>query len=87
MGRTLPTFTNIIEIEEQNWSKYRRALRKQDQQFFDEIFLAARRHLAENFYAIQTRPFDSILVSVIVDLTKRIHALEQRIEDLERKQT
>jgi hypothetical protein len=60
-------------------------LRKEDREHFDEVFLAARRHLAENFYAMHARPFESILVSVIIDLTKKLHALEKRVAELEGK--
>ena len=53
MGRTVPTFTNIIDSEISSWSKYRRGLRKEDQEVFDDVFRAARLHLAENFYAMR----------------------------------
>ena len=51
MGRTVPTFTNIIDSELASWSKYRRGLHKQDQELVDDIFRAAKRHLAENYRA------------------------------------
>ncbi len=83
MGRTVPTFTNIIDNELASWSKYRRGLRKDDQELFDQIFRAAKLHLAENFYAMRTIPFESIVMSIVVEQGKLIRRLQQRLEKLE----
>jgi hypothetical protein len=85
MGRTVPTFTNIIDIEASSWSKYRRGLRKEDQAFFDELFQAAKLHLAENFYAMRTMPFESIVMSILLEQRKMIRQLQVRVLELEEK--
>ncbi len=82
MGRTLPTFTRIIDNEIESWSKYRRGLRKEDQEIFDELFRAARIHLAENFYAMRTIPFESIIISMLIEERKIIKKLQREIENL-----
>ena len=84
MGRTVPTFTNIIDTELASWSKYRRGLHKKDQELFDDIFRAAKRHLAENFYAMRTIPFESIMMSIVIEQGKTIRDLQSKIEQLER---
>ena len=81
MGRTVPTFTNIIDSELAGWSKYRRGLRKADQELFDEIFRAAKLHLAENFYAMRTIPFESIVMSILVEQRKLIKHLQDRLDE------
>jgi hypothetical protein len=83
MGRTVPTFTNIIDGELASWGKFRHALRAEDQEAFDELFRAVRYHLAENFYAMRTVPFESIMMSIAVEQQKRIRMLEERIRRLE----
>ncbi|MBI3193986.1 MAG: hypothetical protein HYZ34_05875 [Ignavibacteriae bacterium] len=87
MGRTVPTFTNIIDSEISSWSKYRRGLRKQDQRVFDDMFRAAKKHLAENFYAMRTIPFESIIVSIALEQHKQIKFLEQHVLQLQEKLT
>ncbi len=82
MGRTVPTFTNIIESELASWSKFRRGLRKEDQELFDDLFRAAKIHLAENFYAMRTIPFESITVSMLLEQHKRIARIEKELERL-----
>ena len=83
MGRTVPTFTNIIDNELSTWSKYRRGLRKEDQEVFDDIFRSAKLHLAENFYAMRAVPFESIMMSIAVEQRKLINKLQDRIVRLE----
>ncbi|MBU1299681.1 MAG: hypothetical protein KKF20_05315 [Bacteroidetes bacterium] len=80
MGRTLPTFTGIIDSEIESWSKYKRGLRKEDQEIFDDLFRAARIHLAENFYAMRTIPFESIVISMLIEQRKLIKKLQEQIE-------
>ena len=82
MGRTVPTFTNIIDMELSSWGKFRRGLRKADQNIFDEMFLAAKLHLAENFYAMRTIPFESIIISIALEQQKRIARLERELAAL-----
>ena len=79
MGRTVPTFTDLIDHELAGWSKYRRGLRKEDQEVFDDIFRSARKHLAENFYAMRTIPFESIVMSMLLEQGKELRRLRERL--------
>ena len=79
MGRTVPTFTNIIDSEVAGWSKFRRGLQLEDQEIFDEVFRAAKRHLATNFYAMRAIPFESIIMSIIIEQGKAIKELRRRL--------
>ncbi|HLE34123.1 MAG TPA: hypothetical protein VJB38_16085 [Bacteroidota bacterium] len=79
MGRTVPTFTNIIDSEIAGWSKFRRGLQLEDQEIFDEVFRAAKRHLATNFYAMRAIPFESIIMSIIIEQGKTIKELRRRL--------
>jgi len=83
MGRTVPTFTNIIDDEVASWGKFRRALRAEDQEAFDDLFRAARIHLAENFYAMRTIPFESIIMSMVLEQQKHLRRLEEQLRRIE----
>jgi hypothetical protein len=82
MGRTVPTFTDLIATEFDSWSKFRRGLHKEDQEVFDDLFRAAKKHLAENFYSMRTIPFESMIVSLVLEQGKRIRALERDLSKL-----
>ena len=86
MGRTLPTFTMVIQQEMESWAKFRRGLRREDQQALDELFRAARLQLAGSAYAARPIPFESIAMSMLLAQYRAITHLEARLSVLERAQ-
>lgn len=84
MGRTVPTFTMVIQQEIESWSKYRRGLRKEDQEALDELFRAARLQLAGSAYAARPIPFESIVMSMLVSQQRCLQELRERVARLER---
>jgi hypothetical protein len=83
MGRTVPTFTQVIQKEIQTWSKFRRGLRKEDQETFDEMFRAPRIHLAASTYTMRVIPFESVAMAIMLEQQKEIRELRQGIAGLE----
>jgi hypothetical protein len=85
VGRTILPIAQTIQQEREEWSKFRRALRKGDQQAFDEMFEAARYHAAACAYASRPIPMESILMSILLEHQKTIATLRKRVEELENK--
>lgn len=83
MGRTLATFTQLIEQERAAWQPFRRALRREDQELFDAIFRAAKYHLAAGSYASKASPFEAILMAMLIEASKQNALLERRVARLE----
>ncbi len=83
MGRTVPTFTMVIQQEMESWSKFRRGLRKEDQDALDELFRTARMQLASSAYAARPIPFESIVMSMMVAQQREIKELKKKLERLE----
>ena len=82
MGRTVPTFTMVIQQEMDSWSKFRRGLRREDQEALDDLFRAARLQLAGSAYAVRPIPFESIAMSMLLAQHRTIRQLEQRVRQL-----
>jgi len=85
MGRTLPSANQAWDEEERAWWRFRRALRREDQEVLDELFAAARRHQAAAAYAGHVRPFETLLLSMIIEIFKRVLRLEAREKRSARK--
>ncbi len=85
MGRTVPTFTMVLQQEMESWSKFRRGLRREDQESFDDLFRAARLQLAGSAYAARPIPFESIAISMLLSQQSRIRELERRVALLEER--
>ena len=83
MGRTVPTFTMVIHEHESRWSKFRAALRKEDQELLDDLFRAPKIHLAACAYAVNPIPFENIVISMLLEERKRSAALQKRVDELE----
>lgn len=77
MGRTLPTFRQLIEEAALKWTKFRRALRREDQEYFDRLFLSIRCYVQAATYQCNDNPMEAILLSIALDQEKRISTLEE----------
>ena len=82
MGRTVPTFTNLIQEEAASWAKFRRGLRREDQEIFDDLFRAPRKHLAASAYTVRSMPFESMIMAMLLEEHKLVLQLKAQIEQL-----
>src|SRR4030042_3334858 len=85
MGRTVLPFSQVLDQEVQEWRKFRRGLRKEDQQFLDRLFEEARLHVQAGVYASRPWPFEQILISILVEHEKVLVELRSKIGALEEK--
>lgn len=85
MGRTVLPFSQVLEQEIQEWRKFRRGLRKEDQQFLDRLFEKARLHVQAGVYASRPWPFETILISILLEHEKMLMELRERLKGLEEK--
>ncbi len=76
MGRTVPTFRQLIDDAIAHWAKFRRALRREDQEYFDRLFRRVRTYTQAATYQANDNPMEAILLSIALDQEKRLDALE-----------
>ena len=84
MGRTNPTYRDVIRALEDRWQQYRRALRRDDKQYFDRLFEHGRAHADAAGYLNHQEPELTLLVSVVLEQQKELQALHERVHALER---
>jgi hypothetical protein len=82
MGRTLPSITQAFIQEQEAFSRFRRALRRGDQQALDDLFAAARKHLAAAAYASHALPLETFLLAMLLEEHKEVRRLRLRVEEL-----
>jgi hypothetical protein len=83
MGRTLPSVTQMFIQEQESFSRFRRALRRVDQQALDELFARARQHLAAAAYASHALPFEIFLLSMLLEEHKAVTRLRVIVDELQ----
>lgn len=76
-GRTVPTYRLALEAMAQQWSDFRRALRKGDREAFDQLMDKARMHASAATYAVSMDPTESALLSMLLEHEKELARLRK----------
>ena len=87
MGRTLPSITQSLNEEQAAFTRFRRALRRSDQLALDELFVAARQHLAAAAYSANLLPMETFLLAMLLEEHKETMHLRTQLEALQSRLT
>jgi hypothetical protein len=85
-GKDSSPFSRVLEQEIQEWRKFRRGLRKEDQEFLDRLFEEARLHVQAGVYASRPWPFETILISILLEHEKTLVDLRSKLKAIEEKE-
>jgi hypothetical protein len=78
IGRTVTPFIIVLAEEQARFKDLRRALRKEDQRRFDELFEFARKNVQAGVQAANPYSMASLLLLMLVEMLGRIEALDKR---------
>ena len=84
MGRTVLPFSQVLEQEYEEWKKFRRALRKEDQEAFDRLFERAKLHVQAAAYTSHPWPLESILLSICLEHEKLLGEILGKLKENEK---
>lgn len=82
MGRTVPTFRQMVESFGIEWNLFRHALRTDDQEMFDALLNHARCHAAAGHHFSHPTPFEPIVISILLEHEKNIDMMKKKLERL-----
>jgi hypothetical protein len=82
MGRTITSITQTFLKERAAFARFRRALRASDQQVLDDLFASAQKHLSASSYASHALPFETFLLSMLLEEHKEIIRLKREVAEL-----
>lgn len=80
MGRTVPTFRNIIESFGWEWNDFKRALKSIDREAFEELMNHARRHAAAGSNSSNPNPFEPVVMSILIEHEKTLRMLRKNVK-------
>lgn len=83
MGRTNPTFRDLLRRTREDWQPFRRGLRADHQPAFDALFDDAEAHADAAGYLNAREPMHPILVAMLLAQKRQLRALEERVGELE----
>lgn len=88
MGRTNPTYRRWLEQMEEEWGPFRRALRYDQQEDFDELFEKAQKHADAAGNVNRADPMEGALIGMMLaqerdarELRERVATLEDRLDE------
>lgn len=76
MGRTLPTFRNLLDALEAEWSVYARALTGPEKERFARLWQRARRHASASSYQGPVDPFHAVFFSILLEHEAELERLK-----------
>jgi hypothetical protein len=80
MGTAVHSFSQALEQEIREWKNFRSALRIEDQQFLDRLFEKAMLHVEAGVLASRPSPFETILISILLEHEKALVELKSKIK-------
>ena len=86
MGRTVPSYRIVLEIEIEKWEGFVKALRAEDKVAFEELMNACRRHASAAGAA--TRPIitEAMFMSILLSHQKALEEIGSTLERLKADQ-
>jgi hypothetical protein len=79
MGRSVPTYRNVLDSVIMGFGDFRRALRSEDREIFDELMKKARLHASAGSYQSCPEPTDTLFLAILVELAKDIKRLREEV--------
>ena len=79
MGRTVMPYSLVIEQVLRRFDNYRRTLRRQDREAFDELMRVAKMQVQAGVMAQHPNAFDSMSMAMLVQLKREIDDLKKQI--------
>ena len=83
MGRTVMPYSRAVDAANERLAEFRRGLRKDDREIFDELMRYAKTQIQAGVMASSPNPFDSM--SLIIQLAKQVKALLAEVETLKKE--
>jgi hypothetical protein len=85
MGRTIPSFRNVLAIEKAEWKPFRNALDKSERKEFDDMFDIPRLYLSACSNSVQLVPLHPIIMSILFHHYKELTEIISEVEQIDAK--
>jgi hypothetical protein len=84
MGRTIPSFRNVLAMEKADYKPFRNALDKSERKEFDDMFDIPRLYLSACSNSVQLVPLHPIIISILFHHYKEITQCISEVEQIEK---
>jgi hypothetical protein len=85
MGRTIPSFRTVLDMEKEEWKPFRNALDKSDRKKFDEMWDIPRCYISACSNSVQYVRLHPILMSILLYHYKQLTQCISEVEQIEER--
>ncbi len=82
MGRTVPSYRIALEEEIIAWEGFRKALRMEDTEAFEQMMNACRSHASAASNATRPDILEAMLMSILLSQQKEIMEIKQKLAEI-----
>lgn len=86
MGRTVISYSMALDKTLSRFDNYRKALRKEDREIFDELMRLAKKQVQSGSMAQSPNVFDSMSMAMLISIKKQLNEYGRKIDILIEKE-
>ena len=79
MGKTVESYRVSLDKEMQSWSRFARALRKEDRVVYDQLMDVCRNYASAGNHATRSVLFEAMIMCILLDQQKLLNRLKKEI--------
>ena len=83
MGKTVPTYRDVLTETRSDWRRFRKYLRHHQKPAYDALWEHAESNADAAGEANPKRPMDGILLSICLGQQRELARLQERVDELE----
>ncbi len=84
MGRSISSIRQEVKAMAERWIRTKKALKKEDQPYAEELAKMAKMHSNEVFYSFDD-PLEAAMFSLLIEMLKRIDSLNAKDSESDNK--
>ena len=85
MGRTVPSYRQVLESEIERWKGFRKGLRNKDAEAFDQMMNACRMFASAGSMATRPILVEAMFMSILLHQEKAIMEIKEKLDKLEKR--
>jgi len=85
LGRTVASYREALENEIKKWAGFRKALRAEDREAFDQMMNECRLHASAGSMATRPFLFEAMLMSILLEQQKALQEIKKKLDAIEKR--
>ena len=85
MGKTVPSYRQVLEHEIERWKGFRKGLREKDAEAFDRMMNACRMFASAGGMATRPILLEAMFMSILLHQEKVLTEIKERLDKLEKQ--